>query len=45
MSDGERHRPFEDRRLLVVSTNYAPEVTGIGPYATQLAEHWAQSGA
>ncbi|WP_434092250.1 glycosyltransferase [Streptomyces halstedii] len=39
------HRPWENRRLLVVSTNYAPEVTGIGPYATQLAEHWAGSGA
>lgn len=39
------HRPWENRRLLVVSTNYAPEVTGIGPYATQLAEHWAASGA
>ncbi|HEY9437562.1 MAG TPA: glycosyltransferase, partial [Streptomyces sp.] len=36
---------FEGRRLLVVSTNYAPELTGIGPYATQLAEHWAASGA
>lgn len=39
------HRPWENRRLLVISTNYAPEVTGIGPYATQLAEHWAASGA
>ncbi|AWL41192.1 MULTISPECIES: glycosyltransferase [Streptomyces] len=39
------HRPWENHRLLVVSTNYAPEVTGIGPYATQLAEHWAASGA
>ncbi|MFI2779322.1 glycosyltransferase [Streptomyces sp. ALB3] len=29
----------------MVSTNYAPELTGIGPYATQLAEHWAASGA
>ncbi|MFJ4961756.1 glycosyltransferase [Streptomyces sp. NPDC088729] len=45
MSDVDRHRPLEGRRLLVVSTNYAPEVTGIGPYATQLAEHWAASGA
>ncbi|MDT0444227.1 glycosyltransferase family 4 protein [Streptomyces johnsoniae] len=26
-------------RLLLVSTNYAPEQAGIGPYATQLAEH------
>ncbi|MGV9252246.1 glycosyltransferase [Streptomyces sp. NPDC003697] len=33
------------RRLLLVSTNYAPEHTGIGPYATQLAEHWAARGA
>lgn len=32
------------RRLLLVSTNYAPEHTGIGPYATQIAEHWADSG-
>ncbi|WP_069169302.1 glycosyltransferase [Streptomyces griseus] len=39
------HRPFDHRTLLVVSTNYAPEMTGIGPYATQLAEHWAASGA
>lgn len=28
-------------RLLLVSTNYAPEQAGIGPYATQVAEHWA----
>ncbi|MEU0127125.1 glycosyltransferase [Streptomyces sp. NPDC006289] len=45
MSAAEHQRPFEDRHLLVVSTNYAPELTGIGPYATQLAEHWAASGA
>jgi colanic acid biosynthesis glycosyl transferase WcaI len=32
------------RRLLVVSTNYAPEHTGIGPYATGVAEHWASRG-
>ncbi|MET3983481.1 colanic acid biosynthesis glycosyl transferase WcaI [Streptomyces sp. PvR034] len=32
------------RRLLLVSTNYAPEHAGIGPYATQIAEHWANSG-
>lgn len=32
------------RRLLMVSTNYAPEHTGIGPYATQIAEHWAAEG-
>ncbi|GFM99950.1 hypothetical protein Sfulv_47610 [Streptomyces fulvorobeus] len=45
MSAAEDHRTFQDRRVLVVSTNYAPELTGIGPYATQLAEHWAASGA
>jgi colanic acid biosynthesis glycosyl transferase WcaI len=33
------------RRLLLVSTNYAPEHAGIGPYATQIAEHWAADGA
>ncbi|MGP3979589.1 glycosyltransferase [Streptomyces sp. KR80] len=32
------------RRLLLVSTNYAPEQAGIGPYATQIAEHWAACG-
>ncbi|MFJ4901101.1 glycosyltransferase [Streptomyces sp. NPDC088727] len=40
-----QYEPFRNRRLLVVSTNYAPELTGIGPYAAQLAEHWAASGA
>lgn len=30
------------RRLLLISTNYAPEQAGIGPYAAQIAEHWAQ---
>ncbi|MEU6328290.1 glycosyltransferase [Streptomyces sp. NPDC047049] len=29
----------------MVSTNYAPEHTGIGPYSTQIAEHLAASGA
>jgi colanic acid biosynthesis glycosyl transferase WcaI len=33
-----------ERRLLLVSTNYAPEHAGIGPYATQIAEHWAGLG-
>jgi glycosyltransferase involved in cell wall biosynthesis len=33
------------RRQLLVSTNYAPEHAGIGPYATQIAEHWAADGA
>ncbi|MER7700997.1 glycosyltransferase, partial [Streptomyces sp. NPDC096095] len=45
MSEASRPGPLRGRRLLVVSTNYAPELTGIGPYATQLAEHWAASGA
>lgn len=36
---------FRGRRLLLVSTNYAPEHAGIGPYATQIAEHWAALGA
>ncbi|MFF2008514.1 glycosyltransferase [Streptomyces sp. NPDC058195] len=45
MTDAELHRPFDGRTLLVVSTNYAPELTGIGPYAAQLAEHWAAAGA
>lgn len=31
-------------RVLLVSTNYAPEQAGIGPYATQIAEHWAGTG-
>ncbi|MDX3762782.1 glycosyltransferase family 4 protein [Streptomyces sp. AK02-04a] len=30
---------------MLVSTNYAPERAGIGPYATQIAEHWAAGGA
>jgi glycosyltransferase involved in cell wall biosynthesis len=34
-------RPATGERLLLVSTNYAPEQAGIGPYATQIAEHWA----
>lgn len=45
MSHADHRKPFAYRRLLVVSTNYAPELTGIGPYAAQLAEHWAASGA
>ncbi|MGY4902176.1 hypothetical protein [Streptomyces sp. 900116325] len=36
MSDADHHKPFEGRRLPVVSTDYAPELTGIGPYAAQL---------
>lgn len=42
--DGHDHS-LTGRTLLLVSTNYAPEHTGIGPYATQLAEHWAARGA
>jgi glycosyltransferase involved in cell wall biosynthesis len=30
--------------VLLVSTNYAPEHAGIGPYSTQIAEHLAASG-
>ena len=39
MQEHAEQRPH--RRLLLVSTNYAPEQAGIGPYATQIAEHWA----
>ncbi|MFD6530451.1 glycosyltransferase [Streptomyces sp. NPDC060184] len=45
MSAAAPRTPLHDRRILVVSTNYAPELTGIGPYATQLAEHWAATAA
>src|ERR1700694_3157812 len=31
-------------RILIASVNYAPEVTGIGPYTTGLAEHLATRG-
>ncbi|SFC68489.1 glycosyltransferase [Streptomyces aidingensis] len=37
----EQQRGEAVERLLLVSTNYAPERAGIGPYATQVAEHWA----
>jgi glycosyltransferase involved in cell wall biosynthesis len=33
------------RRILIVGINYAPEHTGIAPYTTQTAEHFAASGA
>lgn len=33
------------RCVLMVSTYYAPEQSGSGPYATQLAESWAAAGA
>lgn len=33
------------RRLLLVSTNYAPEQAGTSRYATQIAEQWAAGGA
>jgi glycosyltransferase involved in cell wall biosynthesis len=36
---------FAGRCVLVVSTNYAPEHAGIGPYSTQIAEHLAGLGA
>lgn len=31
-------------RILLVGVNYAPEVVGIGPYTTELAEHLAAGG-
>jgi glycosyltransferase involved in cell wall biosynthesis len=31
-------------RILIAGVNYAPEVTGIGPYTTGLAEHFAREG-
>jgi colanic acid biosynthesis glycosyl transferase WcaI len=31
-------------RILLVGLNYAPEVVGIGPYTTELAEHFAATG-
>ncbi|WP_461012422.1 glycosyltransferase [Streptomyces capparidis] len=37
--------PLAGRRVLLVSTNYAPEHAGIGPYSTQTAEHLAETGA
>ncbi|WP_405665318.1 hypothetical protein [Streptomyces sp. NBC_00055] len=36
MSDADHHKPFEGRRLPVVPTDHAPELTGIGPYAARL---------
>ncbi|MBB0244435.1 glycosyltransferase [Streptomyces alkaliphilus] len=33
-------RASRRERLLLVSTNYAPERAGIGPYAAQVAEDW-----
>ncbi|MEU6576001.1 glycosyltransferase [Streptomyces sp. NPDC046805] len=36
---------FEGRRVLLVSTNYAPEHAGIAPYSTLTAEHLAARGA
>jgi glycosyltransferase involved in cell wall biosynthesis len=32
------------RRILIFGFNYAPELTGIAPYTTALAEHYAQLG-
>ena len=31
-------------RILILSHNYAPELTGIAPYTTELAEHFAAVG-
>lgn len=44
VTDGAGPAGGRRRTLLMVSTNYAPEHAGIGPYATQIAEHWAASG-
>src|SRR5438874_9925467 len=30
--------------ILLIGINYAPELTGIGPYTTGLAEHFAEHG-
>ena len=34
-----------DVNVLVIGINYAPEVTGIAPYTTAMAEHFARCGA
>ena len=31
-------------RILLIGLNYAPDVVGIGPYTTELAEHFAAGG-
>lgn len=36
---------LRDTRLVVVSIYYTPEDTGIAPYATAMAEHYASQGA
>ena len=36
---------LEDRRVTIVGINYAPEVTGIGPYTTALARSLTEAGA
>ncbi len=38
-------RELAGLEVLVVGINYAPEVTGIAPYTTATAEHFARSGA
>jgi glycosyltransferase involved in cell wall biosynthesis len=42
ISDSKKRDPA--LRVLVVGINYAPELTGIGPYTTGLAEHFASQG-
>ncbi|MFG2638887.1 glycosyltransferase [Streptomyces sp. NPDC048362] len=39
------YKSLSGRRFLVVSTNYAPEHAGVGPYSTMTAEHLAACGA
>lgn len=36
---------FDGTKIALVTPNYAPEFAGIGPYATELAEHFADHGA
>lgn len=38
---GQRSNPV---RVLIFGINYAPEMTGVGPYTTMVAEHYAAMG-
>lgn len=37
-------RSSSQLRILLIGINYAPELTGIAPYTTELAEHYAKMG-
>lgn len=37
--------PLQDKNVLLVGINYAPEVTGIAPYTTAIAEYLAERAA